>query len=240
LFLSQVDAKLKKVSLLKTSVPCLIHRITLKFLFAMFAILNPPGAIPVLLSLTLDQSADAKRSTARTTTVSVFIIMLIALFFGEALLDFFVISIHSFRVGGGILILMMALSMMHARTTDAKQTQEESLEAANRQSVAVVPLAMPILAGPGAISAVILFAHRSSSWEHFASITLVMIALSLTLYPFLRFFHRYSKTSWPNRYQHRDTGDGADPVGYCSGIYCQRTEGPVSQSGLMDSPRMIK
>jgi multiple antibiotic resistance protein len=159
----------------------------LKFLFAMFAILNPPGAIPVLLSLTLDQSADAKRSTARTTTVSVFIIMLIALFFGEALLDFFVISIHSFRVGGGILILMMALSMMHARTTDAKQTQEESLEAANRQSVAVVPLAMPILAGPGAISAVILFAHRSSSWEHFASITLVMIALSLTLYPFLRF-----------------------------------------------------
>ncbi|MBK8970088.1 MAG: YchE family NAAT transporter [Hahellaceae bacterium] len=159
----------------------------LKFLFALFAILNPPGAIPVLMSITAEQGQADRVATARTATVSVFIILLTALFFGEALLHFFGISIHSFRVGGGILILMMALSMMHARSTDTKQTQEESLEAANRQSVAVVPLAMPILAGPGAISAVILFGHRSSSWEHLVTVTVLMGILSLILYPFLRF-----------------------------------------------------
>lgn len=159
----------------------------LKFLFALFAILNPPGAIPVLMSITAEQGQADRVSTARTATVSVFIILLTSLFFGEALLHFFGISIHSFRVGGGILILMMALSMMHARSTDTKQTQEESLEAANRQSVAVVPLAMPILAGPGAISAVILFGHRSASWEHLVTVTALMAILSLILYPFLRF-----------------------------------------------------
>ncbi len=121
----------------------------LKFLLALFAILNPPGAVPVLLSLTSSQDTQARRAIARTTSVSVLIVLLIALFFGETLLLFFGISIHSFRVGGGILILLMALSMMHARATDARQTQEESLEAVNRQSIAVVPLAMPILAGPG-------------------------------------------------------------------------------------------
>lgn len=159
----------------------------LKFLVALFAILNPPGAIPVLMSLAADQSHQDRMATAKMATFAVFVILLTALFFGEALLDFFGISIHSFRVGGGILILMMALSMMHARASDAKQTKAESLEAASRESIAVVPLAMPILAGPGAISAVILFGHRATSWEHYSTAAVLLCVLSLVIYPFLRF-----------------------------------------------------
>lgn len=165
----------------------------LKFLIALFAILNPPGAVPVLMSLTAEQSPQERIPIARTATFAVTIVLLTALFFGEWILEFFGISIHSFRVGGGILILMMALSMMHARPSDAKQTQAESQEAINRRSIAVVPLAMPILAGPGAISAMILFGHRSDSWEHYAISTLLMILMSAILYPFLRFASAISR-----------------------------------------------
>lgn len=158
-----------------------------KFVIALYALLNPLGSVPVFLTLTADMRPEVRRATARTAAFSMFVILAVALFFGELILAFFGISIHSFRVGGGILILMMALSMMHARQSPSKQTPEESEEASTRESIGVVPLAMPILAGPGSISAVILFAHRADGWMHYATVVLILALLSLLLYPILRF-----------------------------------------------------
>jgi len=133
----------------------------LKIIVGLLAILNPFGVVPVFISMTGDQSQKQVRRTINLVAVSVATILLSALFFGDAILAFFGISIDSFRVGGGILILLMAVSMLQGKQSSVKQTAEEADESIEKESVAVVPLAMPLLVGPGAISTVILAAHKS-------------------------------------------------------------------------------
>lgn len=106
-------------------------------------------------------------------------------FTGEVVLRFFDISLDAFRVAGGILLLMMALSMLQARRGRSKQTPEETREAIESTSVAVVPLTMPLLAGPGAISAVILFSHQVPGF--FEKSVLIVICLLLSVITWLFF-----------------------------------------------------
>ncbi|MBI5042051.1 MAG: NAAT family transporter, partial [Gammaproteobacteria bacterium] len=106
-------------------------------------------------------------------------VLVVALLMGESLLNFFGISLDSFRVAGGILILLMAISMLHGGISPAKQTSEEAQDAEEKDNIAVVPLGMPLLAGPGAISTIIIYSHRGHGLLHLA--LLLSIALSLAL-----------------------------------------------------------
>jgi multiple antibiotic resistance protein len=131
------------------------------FFVSVFSIVNPFAALPVYVGLTTELPAGAQRSMPRTTALAAFVILAVAYLAGESLLAFFSIRIASLRIAGGLLIFSMAWSMLQARASRTKQTDEEVLEAATRSSVAVVPLAMPLLAGPGAISVMILQATRT-------------------------------------------------------------------------------
>lgn len=131
------------------------------FFVSVFSIVNPFAALPVYVGLTTELPAGAQRSMPRTTALAAFVILAVAYLAGESLLAFFSIRIASLRIAGGLLIFSMAWSMLQARPSRTKQTDEEVLEAATRSSVAVVPLAMPLLAGPGAISVMILQATRT-------------------------------------------------------------------------------
>jgi multiple antibiotic resistance protein len=153
-----------------------------KMLIGLIAIVNPIGAVPIFISLTTGLDDKDRRTIYRTTTWAVFLILMSALILGEAILDFFGITISSFRVAGGILILLMAISMMHARTTGVKRTDEEAEESTHMNSIAVVPLAIPLLAGPGAISTVILYAHRDASLLHYSLVALVILLVCVLLY----------------------------------------------------------
>jgi multiple antibiotic resistance protein len=135
----------------------------LEILTALIVIIDPLGAIPIFLGLTLDQSERERAVTARVASVSAALVLIVCTMAGEPVLRLFGISIASFRVGGGILVLLIAISMMNARISPVKQTPEESKEAEGKQNVAVVPLAIPLLSGPAAITTVIIFAHRESS-----------------------------------------------------------------------------
>jgi multiple antibiotic resistance protein len=130
---------------------------------AILLIVNPIGAVPVFASITADQAAYERKRTARTAAISVAIILTISAFSGQAILKFFGINIHSFRIAGGILLLLMALAMLHARQLYTKHTPEEFDEAKESENVAVVPLATPLMAGPVAISTVIIYAHSVHS-----------------------------------------------------------------------------
>ena len=127
---------------------------------ALLAIVNPIGGIPMFLSATEGWTASQRRGTARTVAVTVFLVLSTAALVGTQMLAFFGIGIASFQVGGGILLMLMAVSMMQARESGLRQTPQESEEAAAREAVAVVPLAIPLLAGPGAISTMIIASHR--------------------------------------------------------------------------------
>jgi len=158
----------------------------LKMFVGLLAIVNPFGAIPIFISMTADENIRQRHRTVYLVAVGVSVILLVALFFGELVLQFFGITIDSFRVGGGILILLMAIAMLHAKTSRIRQTDEEADESMEKESVAIVPLAMPLLAGPGAISTVILAAHKSSGVAHYLVISLGIIVLSLVIWIVLR------------------------------------------------------
>ncbi len=137
-----------------------------KFFAGLLSIVNPIGSIPIFVNLTANQSPAERHRTGLLAAVSVAMVLGVVLVTGEALLHFFGITVSSFRVGGGILILLMSISMMNARMSPVKQTEEEAQDAAEKHSVAVVPLGIPLLAGPGAISTVIVYAHSDPSLTH--------------------------------------------------------------------------
>lgn len=157
----------------------------LKIFIGILAILNPLGAIPMYLSLTAHHSEQEKKQVAYAAARGAAIILLVTLFFGELILGVFGITVNSFRVGGGILILLMAISMLHAQTSGAKNTEAERQEAQRKESISIVPLAMPILAGPGAISSIILYGDRADGWQHnlivAAEIAVVGLIIALLL-----------------------------------------------------------
>lgn len=158
----------------------------LKTFIGLLAIVNPIGAIPIFISLTTGADDAQRLKIVNTVAVAVGIILLAALFIGEALLEFFGITVNSFRVGGGILILLMSVAMMHAKISPVIQTKQESEESMDRDSIAIVPLSIPLLAGPGAISTVIIDAHKAVDLAHYAIIALEIVFLSLTLWAVLR------------------------------------------------------
>jgi len=133
-------------------------------LTAIIVIVDPLGAIPIFISLTADQSERERAHTAWVAVFSAAIVLIIACLLGAPLLKFFGIRIASFQIAGGILIFVLAMSMLNARISPAKQTQEEATEAVGKENVAVVPLAIPLLAGPAAISTIIIYAHRQEGW----------------------------------------------------------------------------
>jgi len=158
----------------------------LKIFVSLIAIVNPIGAMPIFLDLISEMQDALRYRIINVVAVTVAFILWIALFFGEFILDFFGISVHSFRVGSGILIMLMAISMMHAKISPITQTRAEAVESRDKESVAVVPLSIPLLAGPGAISTVIIDAHRASGVAHYAIVAFEIGLLSLVLWLVLR------------------------------------------------------
>jgi multiple antibiotic resistance protein len=151
----------------------------IKIFTTLLAIVNPLGVIPVFVSLTRESTEKERRHIARTTSITVAVVLVAATLLGKALLDFFGVSISSFKVGGGILLLLMSIAMMQAKHTESKQTPEEAEEAEEKESIAVVPIAMPLLAGPGAISTVIIYAEASFQPLHLGSIIISSLLVAL-------------------------------------------------------------
>jgi multiple antibiotic resistance protein len=158
----------------------------IKIFSTLLAIVNPLGVVPVFVSLTRGMDEVERRHIARTTSIAVAVVLVIATLLGKPLLNFFGVSIASFRVGGGILLLLMSIAMMQARHTQSKQTPEEAEEAGEKESIAVVPIAMPLLAGPGAISTVIIYADQSFHPFHLGLIIASSLVVALLTWFSLR------------------------------------------------------
>ncbi len=153
-----------------------------KSLIGILAIVNPLGAIPIFLSLTADRSLAECKQIARTSALSVALILITAAWLGDALLSFFGIGIPAFHTGGGLLIVMMAISMMHAKQSHTQHTPAEADEANTKENIAVVPLAIPLMAGPGAISLVIVDAHMMQAEYGRLLLTVGIVVVALLVW----------------------------------------------------------
>ncbi|HBQ4903125.1 TPA: YchE family NAAT transporter [Klebsiella pneumoniae] len=157
-----------------------------KFFIGLFALVNPVGIIPVFISMTSYQPAAVRNKTNLTANLSVAIILLTSLFLGDGILQIFGISIDSFRIAGGILVVTIAMSMISGKLGEDKQNKQEKSETAVRESIGVVPLALPLMAGPGAISSTIVWGTRYHSWVHLVGFSLAIAAFALCCWGIFR------------------------------------------------------
>ena len=134
--------------------------IFMQFFLGLVAAVNPIGIMPVFVSLTAHMPPEERNRTALQANIAVAVILIVSLVAGQMLLDMFSISLDSFRVAGGLLLLSIAFSMMSGKLGEDKQNKQEKSEYISKEQIGVVPLAMPLMAGPGAISSTIVFGSR--------------------------------------------------------------------------------
>lgn len=130
----------------------------------LLAIVDPIGAMPIFLSITQPNTIKEKKAIARLTALSFFVILLVGMILGESILAAFSISIAAFRVAGGYVLFTMGISMLNSDHSEVRSiSEEDKIISQNPSSIAVVPLAIPLLAGPGSLSAVIVYAHQEGN-----------------------------------------------------------------------------
>lgn len=159
----------------------------LKPLIALLAIVNPIGIVPFFIHFTQGLSREQRARTARVASISAFCVIAVASIAGGKIISFFGISIASFQVGGGLLLLLSSITMLNAEQTDVRRedVDEGQAKAEAGASVAIVPLTIPLLTGPATISTIIIYADKARGvWQHAA---LVGYGLVVGLAAFLAF-----------------------------------------------------
>ncbi|MEI8169501.1 MAG: MarC family protein [Rhodoferax sp.] len=134
-----------------------------KPLVTLLAIVNPLAIVPFFIHYTQDFTSEQRRRTILIASFSTFVVIAISALMGLHILAFFGISLASFQVGGGMLLLTSALAMLNAQPAEAKSNEEEMHDAAARASIAVVPLTIPLLTGPATMSTVVIYADKAKT-----------------------------------------------------------------------------
>jgi len=164
----------------------------LRFVVTLGAVVDPFLAIPFFLVLTRDRTDEHRARLARMVAITVFLVLVAASFLGEAVLQLIGASLDAFRVGGGLVLLLMALSMLNAEVGGVRQSQAEANELVAGEVHGVVPIAIPLLAGPGAISTCIIAAERGGP-AHQLAIVLCIAAVCLVSWIALLHAHAIAK-----------------------------------------------
>ena len=139
------------------------------FIFAfssLFTLVNPIGILPVILSLTKDiDQKEYNQIIFRACFVALIILMIFAIL-GEWIFSFYGITVHAFKIAGGILFLRIGINMLEAKISRTKSTPKEEEEASSIEDIALSPIGIPIIAGPGALSSVMLLGTEASNQKH--------------------------------------------------------------------------
>jgi multiple antibiotic resistance protein len=138
----------------------------LKPLVALLAIVNPVGVLPFFIHFTQSFNQEQRRHTIRVSALAAGLVVAISALAGAKIIAFFGISIASFQVGGGTLLLISALQMLNAQPAESKPSDasEGRVKAEAGASIAVVPLTIPLLTGPATISTMVIYAERTRHW----------------------------------------------------------------------------
>jgi multiple antibiotic resistance protein len=140
-----------------------------KPLIALLAIVNPVGAVPFFIAFTQTFSREQRRRTITVASFSAFVVIAVSAVAGLKIIEFFGITIASFQVGGGTLLLISSLQMLNAQPADTSPTDvdEGNQKVDAGASIAVVPLTVPLLTGPATISTIVIYAEKTRHlWEH--------------------------------------------------------------------------
>jgi multiple antibiotic resistance protein len=157
---------------------------------ALFSVLNPIGTVPIFVGLTQGDSKQECSRISLWTSINVFLILIISFFVGKYVLSFFGISIDSLRIAGGLIIVSSGFSLLSGQFNKKRGINKKiENEAQKRNDIALTPLAMPMLAGPGSISLLIAFYQEHNSTNELIIATIAIIAIAIAIFIILRSAH---------------------------------------------------
>lgn len=165
---------------------------------SLLVIINPLMVTSVFLTLTASYPLEARRRAARKTSTVAFAVLLAFAVFGSVLFRVFTITIGAFQIAGGIILFSVALGMLHAQPPRLKQTPEELDEATRREDIAVVPLAIPMVSGPGAITTVMVLSGEARRWPSMVVLFLALVIAIATVWVMLRNAARVGRMLGPS------------------------------------------
>ena len=163
-------------------------------LAALFSVLNPIGTVPIFVGLTQDYTKKERSKVSMLTAINVFIILIISFFIGQYVLTFFGITITALRIAGGIIIASSGFSLLNGKFSKNRgidKKVEEDIQM--RNSIALTPLSMPMLAGPGSISLLIAFYQEHNTTNEIIFSSLAILIVSVLIFIVLRSAHYLAK-----------------------------------------------
>jgi multiple antibiotic resistance protein len=155
-------------------------------LSAVFFVVDPIGVVPIFIAMTHGDSGERLRDTARRASLVAFGLLIFFALFGTLLFKVMGVSLAAFRVAGGVVLLITALDMLRARQSETKTSPGEAEEATEKEDVAIVPLALPLLAGPGAIATVMVLVSRGKGITNTLTVVGAVVVTMIATYLLLR------------------------------------------------------
>jgi multiple antibiotic resistance protein len=153
---------------------------------SLFVIIDPIALIPAFLAMTANDTVGQRVRMARLACIVTAIVLITFVIIGKKLFQLLGITIPAFKIAGSIVLLMVAMDMLKARRSQVQETTEETLEGSAKEDIAITPLAVPMLAGPGAISTAILLQAQAKGFEQSIALLGCIIAVSFAAYLVLR------------------------------------------------------
>lgn len=165
------------------------------YLFAaLFSVLNPIGTVPIFVGLTQSDTKKERSRISLWTAINVFIILIVSFFIGQYVLSFFGISIEALRIAGGIIIVSSGFSLLSGKFTKKRGINKKAeTDAQLRNDIALTPLAIPMLAGPGSISLLIAFYQEHNATNEIIISCFAILAIAIAIFIILRSAHYLSK-----------------------------------------------
>lgn len=161
---------------------------------ALFSVLNPLGAVPIFVGLTMDYSKGERSRVSLWTAINIFIILIISFFIGEYVLKFFGISIDALRIAGGLIIVSSGFSLLTGEFNKTRGVSKKvESDAQTRNQIALTPLAIPMLAGPGSISLLIAFYQDYTKISEKVTTVFAILAVAIVIYFVLKSAHYLSR-----------------------------------------------
>ena len=156
----------------------------IKPLIALLAIVNPIGVIPFFIHFTQGFSREQRRRTIHVAAIGAFMVISVSALAGLKIIEFFGISLASFQVGGGMLLLMSSLQMLNAQPAESRKADfaEGGDKVDAGDSIAVVPLTIPLLTGPATISTMVIYAEKTRHWWELAILVGYGVVIALAVW----------------------------------------------------------
>jgi len=156
-------------------------------LSSLFVIIDPIATVPAFLAMTSHDTAEQRIRMARLASFVMAVVLLVFALAGELIFKLLGITMPAFQIAASIVLLVVALDMLRAQRSRVQETQEETSAGAEKTDIAITPLAIPMLAGPGAISTAIVLKHQADTWPKTAALAGAIILVAFGSYLTFRF-----------------------------------------------------